>query len=103
MTEQPERRRILKSESLFLEDNVYRRRRLTDAVRFLPVLAAMLFLLPAMFAASSLGGSTALHLVYFFFVWFSLILIAALLARNLGNVHKQERPGDRTRSFDDAS
>ena len=66
----------------FLERNVYRRRRLLDAIKLLPVLGAMLFILPAL-VHSARGGSTALWLVFFFFSWVILIALCAVLTRRL--------------------
>ncbi|MDA8747492.1 hypothetical protein N9M66_04705 [Litoreibacter sp.] len=66
----------------FLEQDVYRRRRLIDAVKLLPVLGACLFLVPALILGGE-AGSTATRLVYFFLSWFGLILICALLVRRL--------------------
>lgn len=66
----------------FLEHNVYRRRRLLDAIKLLPVLGASLFLLPALILTGG-TGSTAARLVYFFFTWSVLIVLCALLVRKL--------------------
>lgn len=66
----------------FLERSVYRRRRLIDAIKLLPVLGACLFLLPALILGGE-AGSTALRLVYFFFMWIVLIMLCAVLVRNL--------------------
>lgn len=66
----------------FLERSVYRRRRLIDAIKLLPVLAACLFLLPALILGGE-TGSTALRLVYFFFMWMVLIMLCAVLVRRL--------------------
>jgi hypothetical protein len=66
----------------FLERRVYRRRRLIDAIKLLPVLGACLFLLPALILGDG-SGSTALRLVYFFFMWIVLIALCAVLVRAL--------------------
>jgi len=66
----------------FLERSVYRRRRLIDAIKLLPVLGACLFLLPALILGGE-AGSTALRLVYFFFIWVVLIMLCAVLVRQL--------------------
>ena len=52
----------------FLEQGTYRRRRLIDAVKLLPVLGLFLFLMPALILGGA-AGSTAARLVYFFFCW----------------------------------
>ena len=67
-------------EPLFLARRAYRRRRLGDAARILPFLAAFLFLAPTLWADRA-GTSQAT--VYLFVVWFLLILISAAVARRL--------------------
>ncbi len=66
----------------FLEQDVYRRRRLIDAIKLLPILGACLFLLPALILGEE-TGSTAVRLVYFFFTWIVLILLCVVLVRRL--------------------
>lgn len=66
----------------FLERSLYRRRRLIDAIKLLPVLGACVFLLPALISGEE-AGSTALRLVYFFFMWIVLIMLCAVLVRAL--------------------
>lgn len=66
----------------FLEHDVYRRRRLIDAVKLLPILGLCLFLAPALILGDG-AGSTALRLIYFFVMWAALILICACLIRAL--------------------
>ncbi len=68
--------------SKFLEQSVYRRRRLIDAIKLLPTLGAGLFLTPALILGTG-AGSTATRLVYFFFCWMVLILLCATLTRAL--------------------
>ncbi len=72
-------------DGIFLERKIYRRRRLIDGAKLLPLLAGLMFLLPALIAgAQSEGGaSTATRLVYFFFVWLAMIMAAATVARTL--------------------
>jgi len=67
---------------LFLEREYYRRRRLMDAARILPVLGLVLFLLPALWRRAG-DPNTAGEAIYLFVVWAMLILAAALLARPL--------------------
>lgn len=61
----------------------YRRRRLEDLARVLPVLGVGLFLLPVLW---SNGGGVALGrmLIYLFGAWFALIVLTFLLSRRLG-------------------
>ncbi|MCU0911333.1 MAG: hypothetical protein MUE98_08310 [Rhodobacteraceae bacterium] len=70
---------------LFLERQSYRRRRLADAARMLPVLGTMLILLPLLWAPQSTPGTdTAQGGLYIFLVWGGLIAAAFLMARRLG-------------------
>ncbi len=64
----------------FLEREVYRKRRLIDALRLLPALGVILFVFPALIQDES-GGSTAGRLIYFFVVWVGLIGLCAVLVR----------------------
>lgn len=67
---------------LFLERRSYRRRRMMDALRLLPVLGVLLWLVPVLWpngndaaqapAAVSMSGAV----IYIFAVWAGLILIA---------------------------
>lgn len=62
---------------LFLARAVYRKRRLRDAARMLPIFGFVL-LMPLLWNVSSRAW------VYVFAVWLGLIVLAALLARGLG-------------------
>lgn len=79
---------------IFLERERYRMRRLMDAARLAPVLAAFLFLLPLMWAASE-EVRTASVLVYLFAAWALLTVVTAYLSRKLHKIPRdkwQERP-----------
>lgn len=65
---------------LFLARAVYRKRRLRDAARLLPILGFFLLLLPALWAGPAPGGS---DWVYVFVVWAGLIGLAAALSPGL--------------------
>ncbi|WP_099823362.1 hypothetical protein [Oceaniglobus indicus] len=67
---------------LFLARATYRRRRLMDAARLLPVVGAVLFLLPMLWFVSG-GTRTAVGGLYLFAIWTGLIVIAAILSRVL--------------------
>jgi len=67
-------------EPIFLARETYRRRRLIDAMRLLPVLGIGFFMVPMLDAghrATAPGG------IYVFAVWFLLIVAAAVLTRGL--------------------
>ena len=66
-------------EPLFLARQSYRRRRLEDAARLLPILGVFLFLLPLL--VTSVG--TAEVGMYLFIAWFGLIVATAVIARGL--------------------
>ncbi|NDV00921.1 hypothetical protein [Pseudoroseicyclus tamaricis] len=67
---------------VFLARVSYRRRRLADAARMVPVLGSILFVLPLLWPEGEAG--TAAGLIYIFAVWALLIAIARLLAPWLG-------------------
>ena len=70
---------------LFLPRAGYRRRRLRDAARLLPLFGAFLFLLPILWSpATTRGSDTAPDGIYLFAVWAGLIAAAFLLSRHLG-------------------
>lgn len=66
-------------EPLFLARQSYRRRRLEDAARLLPLLGVFLFLLPLLIGDQRSVGL----LVYLFVAWFLLIVLTALISRGL--------------------
>ncbi len=69
---------------LFLAPAPYRRRRLRDAARLLPLAGAFLFLLPILWAPRAGGGSaTGTDGLYLFGVWGVLIAAAAWIAGRL--------------------
>jgi len=70
-------------EPLFLARQTYRRRRVADAARLLPVIGAMLFLIPILAAGSGDGATTARGGIYVFVVWAGLIVVTATLSRPL--------------------
>jgi hypothetical protein len=71
---------------VFLAPATYRRKRLRDAARLLPVLGAALFLVPLLWTPADAPGGVgnARALLYMFAVWAGLILAAFVLSRVLG-------------------
>ncbi|TCP61829.1 hypothetical protein EV663_1039 [Rhodovulum bhavnagarense] len=65
---------------LFLARQGYRRRRLADMARLLPLFGLWVFLLPLLDADDGLDAAL---LIYLFSAWFILIAASALLARRL--------------------
>jgi len=70
---------------VFLARRSYRRRRLIDMARLLPVVGAVLFLVPLLWESGATGATRALaqRAVYLFAVWFALVAAAAALSRAL--------------------
>lgn len=70
----------------FLARPIYRRRRLGDAARVLPIVGGFLFFLPILWSpAQSDAPDTARGALYLFSVWIGLIAAAWLIARRLRN------------------
>ena len=69
----------LRREPLFLARQSYRRRRLEDAARLLPILGVFLFLLPLL----ATGAGTAGQGMYLFAAWFGLIVATAMISQGL--------------------
>ena len=65
------------TEPMFLARESYRRRRLADAARLVPILGFVLLLLPVLLT------STTDALVYIFTVWALLIVVMGVLSRRL--------------------
>lgn len=81
---------------LFLGRIPYRRRRLRDAARLLPVAGAFLMILPILWTPAGGEGNRLLSadVIWFFVTWAALILIAALLAPGLTQPDGQRGDGD---------
>lgn len=76
---------------LFLAKGVYRRRRLRDAARLLPILGVFLLLLPLLWGAAD-GKGADRTVVYVFGIWGLLIAFAAYLAPSLARPENDEPP-----------
>lgn len=68
---------------LFLARAPYRRRRLRDAARLLPVLGMFLLLLPLLWTPDARMALSAADVVYFFGIWLIMIALAAAFAPGL--------------------
>ena len=79
--------------ALFVQQRTYRRRRMADAARMLPILGGILFMVPLLWLGNG-GMSTATVMVYLFVVWAALSGIAGLLSRRLGP--EEDQPEDKT-------
>ncbi len=74
---------------LFLARATYRRRRLRDAARLVPVVGAFLLVLPLFWAQGGAGPVV----VFVFLVWALVIGLAALLAPGLEQPDPPQNPG----------
>lgn len=74
---------------LFVERQSYRRRRLMDAARVLPVLGFVLVLLPVLWTQGGTMG-TAGQALYLFALWLGLIAVAAAMSRALSREGRRE-------------
>ena len=86
------------SQGVYLERRTYRRRRLADGLKMLPVLGAVLWLIPLSWRRAGQmaegGGQTGVSVVdasiFIFTVWGALVLIGAVLA--FAQAHTQDAP-----------
>ncbi|MCG7518829.1 hypothetical protein [Ruegeria sp. Ofav3-42] len=87
--------------SLFLERQSYRRRRLTDAARLLPILGAVLIALPLLWPSQSASGDgvpLSSAILYIFTCWALLIVISLIFgfaARRMAANDDSEPESDR--------
>jgi hypothetical protein len=85
---------------LFLGRSSYRRRRLADAARALPVFGAILLILPLLWSDPTQGtGRVGFDLGYLLGLWLALILIAAVLAQGL--VEDEVQDGEQGKALGD--
>ena len=81
-------------EPLFLARESYRRRRLGDAAKLVPIVGLILFLLPLLWAASARTGG---GIVYIFVIWAALIVLIGFISKRLILAEKEaeaEQVGD---------
>lgn len=79
------------SEPLFLARRTYRRRRIMDAAKILPIMGMFLFFLPLLWGQ---GSQTARALLYVFSAWAFLIVAAFVIARALRDVIASDESAD---------
>ena len=68
------------NDPVFLERESYRRRRLGDAARLVPLLGLILLLVPVLWADSN---RTEITIIYIFSVWAFLIVLIGAISRHL--------------------
>ncbi|WP_299354658.1 hypothetical protein [uncultured Shimia sp.] len=80
---------------LFLERQSYRRRRLIDMVRMLPVIGALLWAVPLLWKSGPDSDiSTSVAIIYLFGVWLGMVLLSAVLARLLKSADEHPQESD---------
>lgn len=76
---------------VFVERQTYRRRRLQDAARFLPVLGVVLFLVPLLWQTGARDGiSMSIALTYVFLSWAALVCASFVVSLYLRG---EQNPG----------
>ena len=82
--------------SVFLERRSYRRRRMMDALRLLPILGVLLWMLPLFWPSSPRAGAGTIPMstavIYVFAVWIVLIAAAFALWRGIWQSRSLEPP-----------
>jgi hypothetical protein len=79
---------------LFVERQTYRRRRMMDAARFLPIVGCFLWLIPLLWSQSAEESVSASNAnTYVFAIWVLLILSALFIAIPLRPVEDPEQTG----------
>lgn len=71
---------------IFLDRRSYRERRMMDALRLLPILALLLWLLPLFWPTGDIVGNPvpmSVAVTYVFGVWLLMICVALVLSRYL--------------------
>ncbi len=79
---------------MFLARAPYRRRRLRDAARLLPILGLFLLLLPLLWTHGDRTSLSSGDVIYFFLVWTAMIVVAAGFAPGLSKGEGTEEEED---------
>lgn len=82
---------------LFLARQSYRRRRLIDAARLVPIFGLALMMVPLLWMTPE-TGSLAWRGIYLFAIWAALVIISAFLARRLQALPENDPPPKDTTS-----
>jgi len=81
----------------FLERAMYRRRRMADAARILPILGIVLLALPMLWSSKTGEGGLTTHVMgYIFGVWIVLAALAAALSTYLAPHDSEAAPDEDT-------
>ncbi|MCC1491775.1 hypothetical protein [Cognatishimia sp. F0-27] len=76
--------------AVFLERQTYRRRRLADGARALPVLGLLLWFLPMVWSAKENGVQATHALIYIFLIWTGLVALSAGVLLALRHTERQD-------------
>ncbi|WP_324753626.1 hypothetical protein [Roseovarius sp. Pro17] len=69
---------------MFVARSTYRHRRMIDAAALLPILGALLFVLPLLWLGAGGAAPRTSHvMIYIFAVWAVLVILSAAITRNL--------------------
>jgi hypothetical protein len=79
--------------SVFLARRSYRRRRMADAARLLPLAGGILFCVPLVWKGAEAGARTVNAMIYVFGLWVLLVVVSALISRHLRH-DDDERDGE---------
>jgi fatty acid desaturase len=79
---------------VFLARRTYRRRRLADAARLLPIIGTVLICIPLLWQGEGASGATrtTMAMFYIFGLWVLLALIAGIVSRYLRASENEEPP-----------
>lgn len=79
--------------SIFLARRSYRRRRVADAARLLPLAGGILLCVPLLWQGAEGGARTVGAMIYVFGLWALLVVVSAVLSRHLRD-DEEARTGD---------
>lgn len=77
--------------NLFLERRAYRKRRMVDAARLLPIFGAVLLCLPMLWSLIDGSSVATTYVIRFLFLsWLGLIVLAAVISSRLPNTVRDD-------------
>ena len=84
--------------TVYLERRTYRRRRMMDAARLLPIVGVLLFMVPLLWTPDpAQPAATSRGVIYIFAIWAALILISAVLSRFLARAEPDPNRTEQTK------
>jgi len=79
---------------VFLARRGYRRRRVADAARLLPLAGGILLCMPLLWQGAEGGARTVSAVIYVFALWVLLIVVSAVIARHLRGGEEDRADGE---------